>query len=63
MGAKTSVVQLKNGQKITSIPMTIADLFNVKKGDKVEWSFNDGKELQVKFIRLQETTTTEETPE
>lgn len=37
----TSVMELKNKQKVITIPKAIADARGLRKGDKVEWRIDE----------------------
>lgn len=40
MTTTVTVMQLKNGQKIITIPKALADAKQLNKGDKVSWFIN-----------------------
>jgi len=42
MGNKTTIGKLKNGQYVTTIPRTIAEMLRLDKGDKLEYLFDKG---------------------
>ena len=45
----TTVTQNSHGQYQVTIPKSLGDAFNLK-GQKVEWSVESGKKLEVKVV-------------
>ena len=49
---KTKVQRLKNGTLIISIPKTLAELINLKKGDYVKWSLGKNHKWYGKVVMM-----------
>ena len=47
----SKVQQLSKGAKLISIPKTLAELFNISKGDILEWEMKEDKLCLKKVIK------------